>query len=182
MNLFRKLRSYIPRLPGFKYLVRWILRFRLVGQPLVNAEYITYSADDLISKNNCEFMKDPRFSDAYTKGVVQQWGMLPVGAFWLFHVTQWAAYHAKNLTGDFVECGTFRGAHAMSTMTYVDFKSLRDRKYYLFDTFEGLVPEYSTEEEYAAYDGEYSGTYDFVVGSFKEFPNVVIVKGPVPDT
>jgi len=57
------------------------------------------------------------------------------------NVNQWAAYHAKKLKGDFVECGVGKGSLAMSNITYIDFKTLKDRKYYLFDTCCGLGKE-----------------------------------------
>lgn len=80
------------------------------------------------------------------------------------------------------ECGTYRGMHAMSTMTYIDFHELKDRKYYLFDTFSGLDKEYSSEKEYLAYKAAYPDCYKFVVNSFKEYSNVVLVRGSVPQT
>lgn len=67
-------------------------------------------------------------------------------------------------------------------MTYIDFKSLKDRRYYLFDTFCGLDPEFCTQEEYLYYKDQYPDCYDFVVDSFKKFPNVIIIKGIVPNT
>ena len=125
-------------------------------------------------------MKDPNFLTGYAAAMRQQYS--PGLGGWIVYINQWAANHAKRLDGDFVECGVWTGRLAMSNITYINFKSLKDRKYYLFDTFCGLDPEFSSEEEYLSYRDEYPDCYDFVVDSFKEFSNVVIVKGPVPKT
>jgi len=174
-NLFlRKILKLVTKIPGFKLLIR------LVGKPFLNSQGFTYNADGLITNKNCDFMKDPKFIEAYSKGVRQ--ADIPISGYWIFYVTQWAAFHAKQLEGDFVECGVYRGMHAMSTITHIDFKSLKDRKYYLFDTFCGLDKEFSSEEEYLSYEDDYPDCYEFVVDSFKEYPNVVIIKGSVPKT
>ena len=65
-------------------------------------------------------------------------------------------------------------------MSYVDFASRRDRKFFLFDTYSGLVDELVTDDDVAAHRHSYTDCYDFVVGAFKGHPNVVIVKGVVP--
>ena len=67
-------------------------------------------------------------------------------------------------------------------MSYVDFASRRDRKFFLFDTYSGLVDELVTIEDVAAHRHAYADCHDFVVGAFKSYPNVVIVKGVVPQT
>jgi len=70
----------------------------------------------------------------------------------------------------------------MSVMQYVDFKSLH-KKFYLLDTFSGFEEKYISEEERKRGIGKlaYEECYNKVVETFKEFKNVEIVKGPVPD-
>lgn len=162
----------ISKLPGVKPIYRKLLL------DVENIKGITYNYDGLITKKNCDFMKDPKFIEAYNKGMEQY--DTNYSLYWNFHVTQWAAFHAKCLEGDFVECGVYRGMHAMSTMTYINFKSLKNRKYYLIDTFCGLDKELSSEEEYFKYTDSYPDCYDFIVEIFKGYPNVVIIKGSVP--
>ena len=101
---------------------------------------------------------------------------------WRAHVLQWAGYHAKQLEGDFVECGVNRGFLSMSVITYIDFSAMVGRLFYLFDTYSGLVPEMVGPEEKAAYRNKYEDCYEFVKSSFGDYPNVKIVRGPVPDT
>ena len=80
------------------------------------------------------------------------------------------------------ECGVEKARMAMSNVVYIDFKTLKNRRYYLLDTFCGLDKEFSTPEEMASYHDSYQDSYQFVVDSFKDFPNVVVVKGSVPKT
>lgn len=52
----------------------------------------------------------------------------------------------KKLQGDFVECGVNTGAYAIAIINYINFDEL-DKKFYLLDTFEGLIEELITTEE-----------------------------------
>jgi hypothetical protein len=141
---------------------------------------ITYSKMGLITNKNCDFQKDPQFIKAYKSAMRQQY--MPDTDIWRYHVNHWAICQAMKLDGDFVECGVYRGSTAMSNVVYIDFKSIKDRKYYLFDTYNGLDNKVSTDEEYNREKNKYPECYKFVVDSFKDYPNVVIVKGVVPET
>jgi len=168
-SVFQKLRPRVARLPGAKKLYD---AFRLLFRP-------TYHEDGLLTVHNADFLQDPLFQQAYAAALRQQPG---VKIQWRAHVTQWAGHCARRLRGDFVECGVNRAFLSTSVMAYIDFKSMSDRKFYLFDTFSGLVPELVTPEDKAAYRNEYPDCYEFVRRSFKNYSNVVIVRGSVPDT
>ena len=168
-SIVQRLRPRVARLPGAKA-VYDALRFVFRS---------TYHRDGLITLHSAEFLRDPEFQAAYAAALHQQPG---VNIQWRAHVTQWAGYHAKQLRGDFVECGVNRAFLSASVMKYVDFRSMTDRKFYLFDTFSGLVPELVTEEDRAAFRNEYPDCYEFVKESFKDDRNVVLVRGPVPST
>lgn len=178
-HFLKKILKSVTKIRGFQGLF-----YQLIGKSLLNMLYeargVTYNMEGLIANKNCDFMKDPEFIKGYAAAMKQQY--TPNLGGWIVHINQWAAFHAKQLEGDFVECGVYKGRHAMSNITYIDFKSLKDRKYYLFDTFCGLDKNYSSRGEYLSYRDEYPDCYEFVVDSFKEYPNVVIVKGPVPKT
>ena len=98
----------------------------------------TYREDGLLTVHNADFTRDREFRAAYESALRQDPG---TRIRWRAHVTQWAGFHASLLGGDFVECGVNRAFLSMSVMTYVDFRQLADRNFYLFDTFSGLVPE-----------------------------------------
>jgi O-methyltransferase len=139
----------------------------------------TYSEDGMRLYKNCDFMNQPDFKNAYALALKQQPG---TKMRWRAHVTQWAGFHAAKLDGDFVETGVNRAFLSTSVMSYVNFQALTNRKFYLFDTFEGLVPELVGPDEKAAFKNEYSCTYDFVSEAFKDYHNVIVVKGIVPDS
>ena len=76
----------------------------------------------------------------------------------------------------------------MAVMHYTNFKTLQ-KKFYLLDTFCGLSEKYISEEEKKLGIGEryygkdyYQEGYDTVKETFKEFKNVEIIRGTVPDT
>ena len=165
----QRIRQFVSRVPG---VARLYDRIRL-------SFAASYREDGLVTTHNCDFTKDPQFQAAYASGERQQ---AMDGIRWRTHVALWAAFHAKQLEGDFVECGVNRGFLSMSIMTYLDFNSMPDRQFFLFDTYSGLVPEMVTDEDSAAYRNDYEECYEFVRSSFADFPNVNIVRGPVPDT
>lgn len=182
-RFLREIRKIISKFPGaqpiHKVLINLFVKFLGLEEAIIIRD-ATYNMGGLITNNNCDFMKDPEFVKGYN-AAMQQWYTPKLGG-WAVHINQWASHHAKQLAGDFVECGVYKARHAMSNMVYIDFKSLADRKYYLFDTFSGLDPDLSSEKEYLTYKDEYPDCYDFVKDSFKEYPNVVIVKGSIPKT
>lgn len=162
------------------------LRYRVAQWPLAQHAYNavrllvtpTFVEDGLATVHNCDFLGDPRFTEAYDAALAQQ---PEVRIRWRAHVTQWAGFHASRLEGDFVECGVNRGFLSASVMKFVEFESLSDRRFFLFDTYAGLVEEQVTDCDTAAYRNVYSDCYQFVVESFRKYTNVVVVKGVVPE-
>lgn len=143
---------------------------------------VSYSQDGLITQHNADFMKDERFARAYQIGeATNSWNGWQV--HWRVHVACWAAERAVRLEGDFVECGVNRGAQSLAMMEYINFGEMRDRKFYLVDTYRGLVAEQITEEERRAgrREGTYAECYEVVCQTFARFPNVRIVRGVVPE-
>ncbi|MFH1821915.1 MAG: TylF/MycF/NovP-related O-methyltransferase [Methanobacteriota archaeon] len=147
----------------------------------------TYNQDGLATTHNSDFMKDELFIQSFNLGAdTGSWGRgrgLDPQNHWRVYVVLWAANHAKKLEGDFVECGVDRGGHARAIINYVDFKNL-NKKFYLLDTFCGLDEKYITEEEkkMGVRAGGYEECYESVKETFKDFGNVEIIRGTVPDT
>ncbi len=144
---------------------------------------ITYNTDSLVTSNNADFIKAPRFAAAYAAAAATN----PWEGFtlqWRVYVVCWFANQAKHLEGDFVECGVNTGAYARAVVEYTNFNTT-GKVFYLLDTFGGLVEDLVSEEEknsgIAQYFGTYQNVYDQVKATFKDF-NVKIIKGPVPDT
>lgn len=147
---------------------------------------ITYAQDLLYTEHNADFMQDPRFAEAYRLGIETDHGQLVHhgGIHWRVHVICWAAWHARHLDGDFVDCGVNTGMYARAVIHYVDFPKL-DKTYYLLDTFSGMDARYSSPYEMQRNEilgyGRRTGVYEQVQETFKGF-NVSIIRGPVPDT
>jgi O-methyltransferase len=164
----QRLRQFAARIPGAAKLYD---RLRLTFAA-------TYREDGLVTTHNCDFIKDPDFLAAYSSGQQQQ---TMNGIRWRAHTVMWASFHAKQLDGDFVECGVYRGFLSKSIMTYIDFANMPDRQFHLIDTYSGLVSELVTEEDSAAYRNDYEDCYEFVKQTFANFQNVNIVRGSVPE-
>lgn len=142
----------------------------------------TYNQDGLATAHNADFMREPRFASAYEAGKAT--GSWTFGDLhWRAYVVCWAAERGATLAGDFVECGVNRGGYALTVINYVNFENL-PKKFYLLDTFEGLVERCISPEEKArgVRVGEYEPCYDAVVRTFSPYANVEIIKGAVPDT
>lgn len=143
---------------------------------------LTYNQDGLATMHNCDFMRDPHFVESYRRGKqTGSWGDCDV--HWRAYVACWAANQGKRLEGDFVECGVNKGGLASTVMHYVNFETL-PKKFYLLDTFCGLEGKYLTKQEieFGRTGGGYDECYDEVLETFKQFKNVKIIRGSVPET
>lgn len=144
---------------------------------------ITYNTDSLVTSNNCDFIKEEKFTKAYQAASnTKPWEGFTLQ--WRVYIVCWLADKVKNLEGDFVECGVNTGAYSRAIVDYVDFNSL-GKAFYLFDTFSGLDEKQITENEKKAgiadYLGNYKDVYQQVKETFSPF-NVQVVRGRVPDT
>jgi len=103
---------------------------------------------------------------------------------WRVHVGCWAASLARHIPGDFVECGVNTGILARAIIHYIDFDKMTDRRFHLVDTFEGPPPgQYSKtelERGFEKHGAFYTDVFETVRKTFAPFPNVVLVRGPVP--
>ncbi|WP_297175298.1 TylF/MycF/NovP-related O-methyltransferase [Thermomonas sp.] len=142
-----------------------------------------YNEDGLVSAHYPSFEDDKLFLEAYAAG--QDTGSWPHGDLrWRAHVVCWAAARGAALPGDFVECGVNRGGYAMSVIHYTDFPKL-GKRFFLLDTFEGLVESQLTDGERQAglRGGGYVPCHEAVQRTFAPFTDQVrIIRGTVPDT
>lgn len=169
-SIKEQLRHSVKKLPFFGYLYN---SYR-------NIFSATYNEDGLRAYKNVGFMKEPDFTNAYAVGLKQD-NILKVPK-WRAHVGFWAGHHAVQLNGDFVECGVNKGFLSAAIMDYINFNAFPDKKFYLFDTFEGVPRERVPNGEKAAFWTKYNDCYDFVVESFSSYQNVEIVRGIIPDS
>jgi O-methyltransferase len=167
----------------------YVNKKKLLNENLILAKSkITYSNDLLYTFHNAGFLSDPLFLESYDLGKNTDGGKLlrNYDIQWRVHVLCWAASHALNLAGDFVDCGVHTGIFARAVIHFTKFETT-SKKYFLLDTFSGLDERYSSKEEMErnsamGYDkNDPEKLYRQVIKTFEGF-NVNIIKGAVPDT
>ena len=175
-NFRKKLKPYLPQWLMRPYSWARVVRLRLVT--FVPA----YNEDELMTGYVCPFMEDRHFISCYDAAVKDGLAVSPT-IHWRAHVFSWAAKRALDLEGDFVECGVNRGFLSRIAIDYIGFAK-QDKKFYLMDTYEGLVDRYITNEERirGVAGGGYEPCYEQVLRTFSPYKNVQLVKGPIPDT
>ncbi len=140
----------------------------------------TYMQDNLVAlMRNESFAADTAFVAAFLASVDDD---KDASKMWRLHTFCWAARSALGIKGDFVECGTYKGLYASVLCQYLRFELL-PRQFYLFDSFSGLQPQWSTEleREQANPGYEWDGVHQAVLDRFAIYPNVNVVKGVVPE-
>lgn len=143
---------------------------------------IRYNEDELITAHKCEFLKDEKFTKAFRIAVDD--GLAVSDQIrWRAHTACWAATHALNLDGDFIECGTNKGFLAKIIIDYIDLDG-KGKDFFLLDTYEGFDEKYLNPIELAngKRSGGYDYCYDFVLEYFSQHPCVKIIKGSIPET
>ena len=137
-----------------------------------------FAADNVILfERNLAILNDKKFSQACEQNAHNDQERSLVLRL---NTLTWAASEALRIPGDFVECGVWRGFCSAVIADYLDFDRV-PKKFYLYDTYDGIPPEYDTEGHDAPSLHE-AGLYESVVARFKRFPNVEVVRGIVPDS
>jgi len=162
---------------------------RLLGIKKFRYDYL---GDGIAVLNkNLGFMDDPRFAEAYRWSAYYEFSgrksaWTGIDTRWRAHICVWAAKQALSLDGDFVECGVDTAILSGAVVKYLNFQET-DRQFFLFDTYEG-IPEFhgmtDREKERRATLNKkgYFDSFDFVADKMKNFKNVKLVKGLLPDT
>lgn len=142
---------------------------------------IKYNEDMLITTHTCNFREEKDFIKA--KEISQKETDFYLQIDWRLHTILWAAKHCSNLEGDFVECGVNQAFFMRAIVDYIDFNNL-DKKIFLLDTYEGIPLDTVMEGEDNGHikDNFFPGTYEGVKHSFRNYKNVEIIKGIIPDT
>lgn len=143
----------------------------------------TYNQDSLITLHmNVDPMKEKRFQDVWDiSGKLFPNNAQPM---WRTYVCCWAGEQALHIEGDFVECGVNLGGLSRGIVQYVDFNA-SNKKFYLFDTYCGLSATHITkgeEELFAHHNAIYKDCFEQTTQTFKDYPNVQLVRGTVPES
>lgn len=152
---------------------------------------VDYAADGVgVRGKNLGFLGDPSFVNAWEAAArlnAEGWqkaGGVP-DVRWRAHVCVWAAANCLRLKGDFVECGVHTGLFSLSIIKALGFAEL-DRRFWLFDTFEGIPVETvgEADRELATHLNTryYSDVHALAVRNFSDVPNAMIFKGLLPGT
>ncbi len=155
-------------------------------QNIFDAAKSAYNNDGLFTKHNCDFMSDPFIQECFNIQANTN-GEQHDPHYWRTYIYLWAGKRQMALDGDFVECGVCKGGSARALIHYTDFGKC-PKKFYLFDTYAGLLPSHVTEEEKALEalgqrpKYEYEPCIEQVKATFQPFRNVIIVQGAVPES
>ena len=112
----------------------------------------------------------------------------PDNIAWRLNTLVWAARCGLRTGGDLVECGTFKGDMAWVVLQTIG--SPHIPRFWLFDSFEGFSPDYSSPEDFAESPGfldfangfyRQAGLYKYVCDRFASFANVTVIKGFLPE-
>jgi O-methyltransferase len=153
---------------------------RSIHEHYIRWKGCSYASDGLITFHVADFLNDPRFREAYRLGkATGSWKSANIE--WRVYVACWAATRGKALAGDFVECGVHKGGLARAVMHYIGFAGLHDRRFYLLDTFRGIPDEFRSLAAAGCAEA-WGDCHDQVVRTFRDFANVIIIRGTVPDT
>lgn len=141
------------------------------------------SEDGMATIADAHWINEKDFENAYYEAkAISVWG----------HDIRWRVYtliscakHSAQVPGDFVECGVDRGGTAMAVMRHCGDACFAARRFYLFDTFQGLSEAQLSEQERETTritEARYPDVYGQVQDTFGDKAFVEIVRGTVPDT
>ncbi|UUX50069.1 TylF/MycF family methyltransferase [Nisaea acidiphila] len=149
---------------------------------------VSFDADGLRTEHSSSFLSSEKFREAYSAGANTGHRICPpehLHIEWRVYICCWAATQALSLAGDFVECGVSTGITSRAVAEYCDFGTA-EKTFYLFDTFAGVPLDQAADDEVALSESKnqrhYFDSYSLVLESFKDFPNVEVVKGKVPES
>jgi hypothetical protein len=166
---------------------------RIIAELVPRDHGPVFWGDRMLSLDKCMgFLEDPRFAEAYRtirgSHVYDQYSS-PHTVAWRLHILVWAARNGLAIDGDFVECGVFKGDFAWVVSQVTHFAG-EARTFYLYDTFDGFAPAYSSVADFPTNPGFFEfahkiykdpAIYAEVLRKFAGCKNVRIVRGVLPD-
>jgi len=138
-----------------------------------------------VNGRNLEFFEGEKFLESYEVGVNSGHSLGAINVKWRMATICWAVRHASHLKGDFVECGVNTGIASLTGARYIEFEKLKDKTWYLFDTFCGIPEEGLGAQERDKVDlmnRHYFDCFDLVQKNFEDYDNITLVKGVVPES
>lgn len=132
-----------------------------------------YFGDNMfVFQRNNSLFRDERFVECWKNNIASP---SDEAIAWRRYILAIAGFHCSHLEGDFVECGAYQGTGAKVVIDYLG-GPMFPKTFWLYDVFEwkeGMLnhpmPEHGPQ------------LYDEVCKRFKNYPNVKIIKGLLPD-
>lgn len=109
--------------------------------------------------------------------------LLPIANWhWNLQTVLWATERCRDVPGDYVELGVFKGHTTLFCAEYLDFGAW-PKRWLLYDTFDGIPEDQLAPGWKARNDGLYKGTYSLeeVQERFAHLANIRVIKGRVPE-
>ena len=108
---------------------------QIIRKALQNMGYDIVKLKDTKTNNGLPVDMEPAFLSLYEQ--CKPFTMTsPERMYALFKAVEYVVNH--KITGDFVECGVWRGGSSMMIALTLQYFGVSDRKIYLYDTFEGM--------------------------------------------
>ena len=170
----------------------WQKLLRAVRQTVAGTPIrFTYAADGFgVRKKFVPFLNDPAFAKAWDETVALNAGLWEGGPLpdirWRCHTCAWAAEACLRLDGDFAEFGVNTGV--LSSMVLKTTRLAQtDKRFFLFDTFEGIPEDMATAAEQAHVREMNKSLYahdalTIAKRAFASFDSVRFVVGRLPES
>ncbi|MBF0099622.1 MAG: class I SAM-dependent methyltransferase [Desulfobacterales bacterium] len=142
-----------------------------------------YQADGLTTHHYVPFINDDRFNHAY-RMALSPLDPQEADVRYRGYVIQWAVSQVREISGHFVECGTYNAKAATLILNLEDLRAA-GRKFLLFDTFSGIPRKGLTPNEIElGYEGRFNDvTLSEVQEKLKDYvDSVEFHVGIIPDT
>ena len=169
------------------------VRHGLASQPVPRTAMMLNLLDELEAHRDSAFVADglatwnkilPFFMDArFTELAKTHAHLLPLPNWhWNLQTVAWAVQQVRDVSGDFVELGVFRGHTTRFVADYVEFGNW-PKTWWLYDTFDGIPADQLDDGWEQANKQTYVGTYSFeeVRERFAGFQNIKVIQGRVPE-
>jgi len=133
-----------------------------------------------------DYSREESYDSLFNEGIKKTEGKRVEPALWKrdrFYNLYSAIDLVKNLEGEIVECGTFRGLSAFlicSRLKKIN-PNFNGQGLFLIDSFEGLSTPTKEDRLPQNFAGRFTATVENLKGVLKDFPKVVIYKGWIPD-
>lgn len=149
-------------------------RFKELMQEAITLVTTThFLGDNLFTwQRNNSMLEDKPFRRAWEENLLNPSDEAIV---WRRYILACAAYHCLHVPGDFVECGVYVGTGIKTVMDYLGGPEF-PKTFWGYDTY-----DYNPVEGHA-FAGQQEGLYDAVCERFKEYSQVRLVKGFLPQS